>query len=51
MMRLVGSPSRNLVAALFRLEQARVPADFGKKIDELVDLLRTNPDLRRSYTT
>ena len=41
----------NLVAALFRLEQARAPADFGKKIDELVELLRTKPDLCRSFTT
>ncbi|HZI76238.1 MAG TPA: Rpn family recombination-promoting nuclease/putative transposase [Gemmatimonadales bacterium] len=41
----------NLVAALFRLEQARLPADFARKIGELAELLRANEDLRRSFTT
>jgi hypothetical protein len=41
----------NLAAALFRLEQAREPEDFGEKINALGELVRANPDLRRSFTT
>lgn len=41
----------NLAAALFRLEQARAAGDFAKKVEELSELLRTTPDLRRSFTT
>jgi len=41
----------NLVAVLFGLEQARAAADFARKVDELIELLRTNPDVRQSYTT
>jgi flagellar biosynthesis/type III secretory pathway protein FliH len=41
----------NLAAALFRLEQARAPADFARKIGELAELLRTSPDVRGSFTT
>jgi hypothetical protein len=48
---LPGEERENLAAALFRLEQAREPEDFGEKVNALGELVRANPDLRRSFTT
>ena len=46
-----GEERENLAAALFRLEQARASSDFARKVEELIELLRANPDVSRSYTT